>query len=475
MKQKLFEISRDNRENQEALRGASAAVLGAARSGIALADLLANAGARVLLSDQKPRPAVTDPLDWLVQRGVKMEFGGHSAKVLASDLICISPGIPSTIPILLEAQERKIPILGELEVASWFCSAPTIGITGSNGKTTTTELAGEIFKQHFQKVLVGGNIGTPLAREIQLNPYTEIIILEISSFQLETIANFHPHIAVIMNLSPNHLDRYPDYESYVAAKLQILLNMDETDILIYCADDDFLHRQVADSRPQKIPFSISRKLKSGTFWKDDAIHIHWKEYQQQISVKRTLLRGPHNRYNMAVAALLSVLKGVPPETIAGVLENFPGVEHRLEAVRTIDGVQFVNDSKATTVAALGFALRSFSEPIVLIAGGKDKGGDFSELNDLLKKHAHTVVVIGEAAGRMKEAWKKVLPVFDAASLEEAVHIARKLAEAGDVVLLSPACSSFDMFKDYEDRGRQFKSIVKNIKSHSGKLYSLISW
>jgi UDP-N-acetylmuramoylalanine--D-glutamate ligase len=475
MKRKMFEMSPDNRENQEALKSASVTVLGAARSGIALADLLANSGARVLLSDQKFRPAVADPLDWLEQRGVKMEFGGHSAKVLDSDLICISPGVPLMIPILLEAQKRQIPILGELEVASWFCSGPIIGITGSNGKTTTTELTGEIFKQHFKKILVGGNIGAPLSWEIQLNPHPEIIILEISSFQLETIANFHPHIAVIMNLSPNHLDRYPDYESYVAAKLQILRNMDEADILLYSADDGFLKRRVADSKPQKISFSISRELKAGAFWKDDAIHIRWKEYQQQIPVKRTLLKGPHNRYNMAVAALLSILKGVPPETIAGVLENFPGVEHRLEAVRTIDGIQFVNDSKATTVAALGFALRSFSEPIVLIAGGKDKGGDFSELNELLKKHAHTVVVIGEAAGRMKEAWKKVLPVFDAASLDEAVDTAHKLAEAGDVVLLSPACSSFDMFKDYEDRGRQFKSIVKNIKSHSGKLYSLMTW
>lgn len=475
MKQKLFEISRDNRENQEALRGASAAILGAARSGIGLAALLANAGARVLLSDRKSRPAVTDPLDWLEQRGVKMEFGGHSNKVLAADLICISPGISLTIPILLEAQERRVPILGELEVASWFCSAPIIGITGSNGKTTTTELTGEIFKQHFKKVLVGGNIGAPLAREIQFNPHAEIIILEISSFQLETIANFHPQVAVIMNLSPNHLDRYPDYESYIAAKLQILRNMDEADILIYSADDGFLQRRVADSKPQKIPFSISRELKPGAFWKDGAIHIQWKEYQQQIPVRRTLLRGPHNRCNMVVAALLSVLKGVPPEIVTGVLENFPGVEHRLEAVRTIDGVQFVNDSKATTVAALGFALRSFSEPIVLIAGGKDKGGDFSELNGLLKEHARAVVVIGEAARRMEKAWKAVLPVSGAATLEDAVDTARKLAGAGDVVLLSPACSSFDMFRDYEDRGRQFKTIVKNIKSHSGKLYNLISW
>jgi UDP-N-acetylmuramoylalanine--D-glutamate ligase len=440
-----------------------------------LAGLLANVGARVLLSDQKPPSAVKETLDWLKYRGVQLEFGGHSSKILETDLICISPGIPLEIPILAQAQQRKIPILGELEVASWFCPAPMIGITGSNGKTTTTNLTGEIFKQHFRNVLVGGNIGSPLAQELQCNLHPEIAILEISSFQLETIANFRPHIAVIMNLSPNHLDRYPDYESYVAAKLQILKNLRESDILLYNADDEFLSHRIADSASQKIPFSAKQALQPGAFWRDNTIHIHWENKDHLIPVKRTLLRGPHNRYNMTVAALLSVLNGIGPEAITGVLENFPGVEHRLEAVRTIEGVQFVNDSKATTVAALGFALQSFEEPIVLIAGGKDKGGDFSELNPLLKKHVRVAVVIGEAARRMSEAWEAVTPVHHAATLEEAVNISREFAKNGDVVLLSPACSSFDMFRDYEDRGKQFKTIVKEFKSVSGKSYNMIVW
>jgi UDP-N-acetylmuramoylalanine--D-glutamate ligase len=475
MKRKMLEISPDNRENRERLKGAAVAVLGAARSGIGLAGLLANVGARVLLSDQKPRSAVSETLDWLKHRGVQLEFGGHSGKILEVDLICISPGIPPAIPILEQAQQRRIPVLGELEVSSWFCPAPFIGITGSNGKTTTTNLTGEIFKQHFRNVLVGGNIGSPLAQELQCNPYPDIAILEISSFQLETIANFRPHIAVIMNLSPNHLDRYPDYESYVVTKLQIFRNLRETDILLYNADDEFLSRRIADSWPQKIPFSATKVLKTGAYWRENAIHIHWKNEEHHIPVKRTLLRGPHNRYNMAVAALLSVLKGIGSEAITGVLENFPGVEHRLESVRTIEGVQFVNDSKATSVAALGFALQSFYEPIVLIAGGKDKGGDFSELNPLLKEHVRVAVVIGEAARRMREAWKAVVPVHHAATLEEAVNISRELAKSGDVVLFSPACASFDMFRDYEDRGKQFKTIVKEFKTLSGKPCNLLVW
>jgi UDP-N-acetylmuramoylalanine--D-glutamate ligase len=475
MKQKMFEISPDNRENRERLRGMAVTVLGAARSGIGLAGLLANVGARVLLSDRKSHSAVTESLDWLKHRGVQLEFGEHSSKVLQSDLICISPGIPLTIPVLKQAREQKIPILGELEIASWFCPAPIIGITGSNGKTTTTKLTGEIFKQHFRNVLVGGNIGNPLARELQCNPHPDIAILEISSFQLETIANFRPNIAVIMNLSPNHLDRYPDYESYIIAKLRILKNLRETDILVYNADDEFLSKRVKDAPLQKIPFSATQVLDTGAYWWENAIHIRWKDNEHYLPIKRTLLRGPHNRYNMTVAALLSVLKEVNPGAISGVLENFPGVEHRLEAVRTIEGVQFVNDSKATTVAALGFALLSFSEPIVLIAGGKDKGGNFSELKPLLKERVRAAVVIGEAADRMSNAWEAIIPVHQAVTLEEAVNISRDLANPGDVVLLSPACSSFDMFRDYEDRGRQFKMIVKEFKNLSGKPYKLIAW
>ncbi|MCK6622090.1 MAG: UDP-N-acetylmuramoyl-L-alanine--D-glutamate ligase [Calditrichaceae bacterium] len=463
----MFEISHHNRENRQRLKGASVAVLGAARSGIALAELLASAGARVLLSEQKSRAATPFSGDEIALPGVSVEFGGHSERVLESDLICISPGIPLAVPALVRARERGIPILGELEVSSWFCPAPVIAITGSNGKTTTTQLTGEIFKQRFERVLVGGNIGSPLAAEIRRLPDPQAVILEVSSFQLETIANFRPRVAVIMNLSPNHLDRYPDYESYVQAKLQILRSMEEEDLLIYCADDEFLSRRIAASRPQKIPFSISRELQAGAFWRKDAIEIRWQRLNLHIPVQRTLLRGPHNRYNMAAAALLGTLHGIPANAIRGVLENFPGVEHRLEAVRTIEGVQFVNDSKATTVASLGYALQSFREPIILIAGGKDKGGDFSEINELLKKHARAVIVIGEASRRMAEAWERVVPVYQAASLEEAVSRSRALARPGEVVLLSPACSSFDMFRDYEERGRRFKELVKKMNVLEG--------
>ncbi len=441
------------------MKGAAVAVLGAARSGIALAELLAKNGARVLLSDIRGEHYLEYDVQPLRDMGVQLEFGGHSTQVLRAELICISPGLPLTIPILRQAAALKIPVLGELEVASWFVDAPVIAITGSNGKTTTTTLTAEILKQRYPNLLVGGNIGTPLAKLVQENPKPPAALLEVSSFQLETIANFHPRTAVIMNLSPNHLDRYPNYEAYVEAKLNILSNLTEADVLIYNDDDQYLAHRIGEAAPRKLPVSTRGNLSEGAYWKDKAIQIVSDGKRYNIPLSGTHIRGPHNRYNMTVAALLGILNEVPPEKIRQVIEKFPGIEHRLEFVREIDGVRFFNDSKATTVASLGYALQSFEEPIVLIAGGKDKGGDFSELNPLIKQQVRSVVLIGEAAGRMKNAWEGIIPLTEVADLEAAVNIAYQQSQPGDVVLLSPACSSFDMFPNYEARGRKFKDEV----------------
>lgn len=447
--------------------GVWVAVLGAARSGVAAAELLAEAGARVLLSDVRPDALDSETVQRLRQMGVAIELGGHSVGVLEAEWICISPGIPLTVPILREAAEKGIPIVGELELASRFCRAPIVAITGSNGKTTTTTLTGEILKRRFSPVLVGGNIGVPLAKLVREIPQPQVAVLEVSSFQLETIVEFHPHIGVIMNLTPNHLDRYPDFEAYVQAKLQLLKNMQPSDMLIYNADDALLSRRVAEAAPQKIPFSTRQKLEEGAWWEGHTIRISWGGQEQGIPVEQPRLRGPHNRYNMAVAALIGVLHGVPEETIGEVLESFPGIEHRLEVVRVLDGVQYVNDTKATSVDALRYALQSFEEPLVLIAGGKDKGGDYADLNHLLREHVRAAVLIGEAAPRMQRAWQGVIPVYPEADLEAAVHRARRLAQPGDVVLLSPACSSFDMFDNYEQRGQVFKRIVRQLNGGHG--------
>lgn len=465
MVENKFKISADNKENIARLSGSKIAVLGAARSGLAVTRLLHAHGAKILVSDIKP-------VDSAIKKAMKSmpeieyEFGEHTSKILESDMICISPGIPLTIPILQESHKLSIPIAGELEIASWFNRAPVCAITGSNGKTTTTALTGNIFRSHFQRVIVGGNIGNPLADEIQKLPDPQVCVLEVSSFQLETIVNFHPEIAVIMNLSVNHLDRYRDFGAYVAAKMNILKNLGKKDILIYNADDLLLVEEVLRFPGIKVPFSLRQKLGYGGYWDEDQIRVDL-DRKYDIAPTGFALKGPHNRYNMIAASLLAVLKGVPEEIIKSELENFPGIPHRLEEVTSISGVTYVNDSKATTVSSLNYALQSFEQPIILIAGGIDKGGDFSELNILLKKKVRAAVLIGRAAQQMRESWNSIVPIHSAETLEDAVYTSQNLAEKGDVVLLSPACSSFDMFNDYEDRGSQFKKIVLGLKKQQG--------
>ncbi|GAB4334874.1 MAG: UDP-N-acetylmuramoyl-L-alanine--D-glutamate ligase [Calditrichia bacterium] len=457
----MFLVSKDKVKNRKQLEGAAVSVLGAARSGIALARLLAANGARVLLSDIKPVSEWPVDENELKSQGINYEGGGHSEEVLASALICISPGLPLTIPVLQKAQQRNIPILGELEVASWFCPAPIIGITGSNGKTTTTTLTGRILARKYPAI-VAGNIGSPLAGLVTDARENGLVVVEISSFQLETIHSFHPGMAVIMNLTPNHLDRYPSFEAYAEAKLNILKNLTEEDLLIFNRDDEFLSGRLRSVKPRVLQFSLQKHPYDGAYWEGKEIVLQLEGRSERMRIEKSNLRGPHNRYNMMVAALIGRLWKVGEEEIIQTIQEFEGIEHRLEFVRELDGVRYFNDSKATTVDSLGYALQSFEEPIVLIAGGKDKGGDFSELNELIRQKVKKAILIGQASGRMAESWQRTVPLQKAATLEEAVQAARNAASAGDVVLLSPACSSFDMFKDYEDRGRVFKIIVKGL-------------
>ncbi len=458
----MFRISKNNRRNVEGLKGRRVAVLGAGRSGIALTELLVHAGARVLLSDLKPLEALALPESLRRRPEVEIETGGHSQAVLESDLICISPGLPLEIPILRDARNLGITIAGEIEVASWFCRSPMIAITGSNGKTTTTTLAGEMFRRAIPDTVVAGNIGNAFAEAVNRTTPEGVAILEISSFQLETIWNFHPRVAVIMNLTANHLDRYPDFEAYARAKLNVLKNMGAEDVLIYNADDPLLQERLSDALPQKLHFSLEAHDTEGAYWKDESIVLQINGREETIALSKYQLRGPHNRYNMMVAALLARLWQVPVEAIQQAVAEFPGIEHRLEKAGEKNGVVFINDSKATTVDSLGYALRSFREKLVLIAGGKDKGGDFSRLRLLLQQKVRAAVLIGQAAERIAREWEGAVPLLRAESLREAVELAYRQAQPGDVVILSPACSSFDMFQDYEHRGRVFKEIVKEL-------------
>ncbi|OGB60464.1 MAG: UDP-N-acetylmuramoylalanine--D-glutamate ligase [Caldithrix sp. RBG_13_44_9] len=448
--------------NRAQLKGTRIAVLGAARSGIAVSKLLVSAGASVLLSEVKPASQLTVDLTSLQKAGIAVETGKHSEAVLESALICISPGLPLDIPILKQAQQKGIPIVGEIEIASWFCKSPIFAITGSNGKTTTTTLAGQIFKKNEPSTVVAGNIGNPFSEFMLNKEQPAYVILEISSFQLETICSFHPRIAVLMNLTANHLDRYPDFDSYAGAKLNILMNMSADDLLIYNGDDSYLCKHLKNSKPRKLVFSQRPHSLEGAFWEHDTIVIQTEKKQQTIQLKKYQLQGPHNHYNMMVAALLAHLQHIPDKIIALEIAAFSGIEHRLELVRELNRISFFNDSKATTVDSLSYALQSFPGNIILIAGGKDKGGDFSEVNQLLKERVKVTILIGQASERMSEAWTKVIPVLRARTLPEAVKIAYHHAYPGDIVLLSPACSSFDMFRDYEDRGEQFKKIVAGL-------------
>ena len=460
---KKMEISENAERNRSQLPGARVAVLGAARSGVAVSLLLAKAGASVLLSDALEREALSLPEEALRRWNVQVEFGGHSPTILESDLICISPGLPLNIPILQQAQEKGIPIVGELELASWFCQSPILAVTGSNGKTTTTTLTGEIVKSWYPQSIVAGNIGQPFSQLVADTVPEGIALLEVSSFQAETIVSFHPEITVFLNLTANHLDRYPDFESYARAKLNILKNMTAEDTIIYNREDDYLRRVLSGAVPRKFVFGLQPHIEEGAYWEEEAVVVQLEGKKRRIALEEYQLRGPHNRYNITAAVLIGTLLNIPPEIISMEIAQFPGIEHRLETVRRWNGITFVNDSKATTVDSLKYALQSFTEKIVLIAGGKDKGGDFSQLTPLIREKVRAAVLIGQAAGRMEAAWKGQVPMHKAADLSEAVHQAAQLAEAGDVVLLSPACSSFDMFRDYEDRGRQFTSIVQELK------------
>jgi UDP-N-acetylmuramoylalanine--D-glutamate ligase len=459
----MISITSNLKRNVEQLAGARVAVLGAARSGIAISVLMAEAGASVLLSDIKSADLLDLPFKTLKDKNIVVVTGEHPDKILEYDMICISPGIPLTIPILQRAKNKNIPIVGEIEVASWFCASPIIAVTGSNGKTTTTTLTGRIFQKNYPHTIVAGNIGSAFSEYVLHSTPNDYAILEISSFQMETIVSFHPRITVFMNLTPNHLDRYPNFSAYAEAKLNILKNLETEDVIIYNKDDEYLTNSLKNNPCHKMVFSRHPHDQEGAYWKDDKVYINLEDKSETVTISGYRLLGPHNQYNMTVATLLGSIANISSEVIASEIASFPGIEHRLEFVREIQGIRFINDSKATTVDSLAFALQSFQEKVVLIAGGKDKGGSYDKIKELLSAKVKHAVLIGNAAEKMAKSWKKVIPISRVNSLIEAVNMAYQHAGKGDIVLLSPACSSFDMFRDYEDRGEKFKQIVKNLK------------
>ena len=438
-------------------KGKRVTVVGLARSGIAAARALRDLGAVVTVTDKKPVEQLTEQLKALGSGFVKVAAGGHPERVfMETDLIVLSPGVPK-IPPILEARRHGVKVIGELELAWLLSDSPFVGITGTNGKSTVTTLVGLMLEKSRKKVLVAGNIGNALTEEPRLLRGQDWIVAEISSFQLEDIETFRPAVAAILNITQDHLDRYHDIADYGEVKANIFRNQTEQDFLVLNDDDPLVRPMAARAASRVIPFSRLRDLDHGACVKDG--YIVFKK-ERICRVDDMKIQGVHNLENALAAAALSLSAGADRRAVETVLKKFPGLEHRLEFVREKKGVTYINDSKGTNVGAVVKSVEGFTKPVILIAGGLDKGSDFSPLYDLFRRKVKLLVLIGKAADKMAKALGTSTETVFARTLEDGVRLAAAKAVSGDVVLLSPACASFDMFKDFEDRGRQFKKAVK---------------
>ncbi len=416
--------------NTDYFKGKRVLVIGLARSGLACANLLYNLGADVFVSDNQDNEATRSNLSKLQSEKIKVELGRHTQGFIKEkDLVVISPGVPIEAPPVKWAQDFGIPAISEIELAWILCPATVIAVTGSNGKTTVTTLIGRILEAGGKKAFVCGNIGNPFCGEVDKIGADDFVCLEVSSFQLETIRKFKPKISVILNFSRNHLDRYNDMQEYLEAKKRIFRNQDKSDYVVLNGDDPALKK-------------LSAQINAGVVY---------------FSEKKGL--NPNQAAVLAVGSILRLDEGV----ILGVLKDFKGIEHRMEYVSEINNIKFINDSKSTTVDSTLWALRNILEPVILIAGGKDKGLDYTSILDLARKKIKEIILIGEAAPKIERALAGSIPVDKAVSLEEAVRKAYRKAGPGDCVLLSPMCSSFDMFSNYEERGVRFKRAVLNLR------------
>ena len=440
-------------------------VIGGARSGVAVARLLAGFGAEVFLSEKSPADTMPETVAELDRLHIPYEFGGNSARARDADVMVLSPGVPSDIPLVREAQAAGLRVVSEIEVASWCSRAPIVAITGTNGKTTTTTLLGRIFDDVQRPHVVSGNIGLAFSQVVRDLTEQGTAIVEVSSFQLDHIESFRPRVSVVLNITPDHLDRYDhSFDRYIASKRRVFENQRKGDVVVYNADDGVTGLQVnrfAHPDVARLPFSIRTRPVEGAFVTDDHLlmtRIEGKE-STVIATDEISIRGQHNLYNAMAASLVAKAMMIPTASLRATLKNFKGVEHRLEFVREVGGITYVNDSKATNVDSVWYALQSFRQPIVVLLGGRDKGNDYARLFEVVKEHVRAIVAIGESAEKVRSAFAPMISVAMAISMEEAVRVASSLAQAGDVVLLSPACASFDWFDNYEHRGRVFKQYV----------------
>jgi UDP-N-acetylmuramoylalanine--D-glutamate ligase len=446
------------------LKNKRALVVGLGRSGVASAFFLQDHGAKVTVSDSKSEAQLQSEIASLLDRGVSIETGQHGERTFRDqDLIVVSPGVPSDQPQLQHARTLGIPVIGEVELAFRFLQGKVIAITGSNGKTTTTTLVGEILSKSGRKTLVGGNIGTPVISLVPQSTPESLLVLEISSFQLETIQQFRPWIAAILNITPDHLDRHRTFQAYVDAKARIFENQQAGDFAVLNADDPTCVGLKDRIKSSLYWFSRKREVEAGAFLRGDQIVFRDQRGDQTILSRADIhLKGAHNLENVLAAVAMSMLAGCRPDQVRQAVEEFRAVEHRLELVTTVNGVAFYNDSKATNVDATVKALESFPGRIHLILGGKDKGSDYSALNPLLRERAKRAYLIGAATEKIAAQIQGATPLVRSGTLDRAVRQAFEAAAPGDVVLLAPACASFDQFENYEHRGRVFKELALSL-------------
>ena len=439
-------------------------ILGGGESGVGTAILAKQKGWSVFLSDRGAlKPQYRDILS---HQNIDYEEGSHDeARILTADCIMKSPGIPDKADIIKKAREKHIPIISEIEFASQYTQSTIVAITGSNGKTTTTLLTHHIFKQAGLEVGLGGNIGYSFA-ELVAHSNPPYYVLEISSFQLDGIEHFTPHIAVLLNITPDHLDRYDyKFENYIASKFRIAMNQTANDYFIYDADDPVINDWLANHplKPKCIGFSIEKELSEGAFLKDNKIHIMLENQTTVIDVEEISLKGKHNIKNTMAAAVAARLVNIRNASLRESLKGFQGAAHRLEEVKVVEGVTYINDSKATNVNSVYFALDTIKTPIVWIVGGQDKGNDYNSLLPYVHQKVKAIVCLGVDNTPILQSFYNVIDnMVETRSMEEAVKMAQRFATAGDTVLLSPACASFDLFKSYEDRGDQFKAAVAKL-------------
>jgi UDP-N-acetylmuramoylalanine--D-glutamate ligase len=439
-------------------------VVGLGRSGVASAFFLQEQGAKVIVSDSKSEAQLQSEVPALLDRGISIETGRHGERTFRDqDLIVVSPGVPSDQPQLQHARSLGIPVIGEVELAFRFLQGKVLAITGSNGKTTTTTLVGEILAKSGKKTLVGGNIGTPVISLAGQSTAESMVALEISSFQLESIQQFRPWIAAILNITPDHLDRHHTFQAYVDAKARIFENQHAGDFAVLNADDPTCVALKDKIKASLLWFSRKQPVENGAFVKgEEIIFRHNGQEQPVLSRSDIQLKGEHNLENVLAAVAMTMIAGCTPQQVREAVKEFRAVEHRLELVSIINGVTFYNDSKATNVDATVKALESFPGNIHIILGGKDKGSDYTLLNPLLRERAKRVYLIGAAADKIASQVRNSTAVVRSGTLERAVRQAFESATSGDVVLLAPACASFDQFENYEHRGHVFKEFVRSL-------------